>query len=83
MFRIEFDPQLGAFVIEVLRMGFIWKRVRTTDGQNLTFDSYEKVRDHVCMMGLDKLYQDRSANKYQDYIKQAGAYHIASQRQLI
>lgn len=76
MFRISFDPAIGHFVIQVLRFGMFWVRVKEfvldRDGPNdhftaAHFKTYEDARKHVTSIGLDQLYQDRSENVRREY----------------
>ena len=63
MYRITFDPKLGKFVIQICKLQCFW--VNAADWQ---FDNYDHALAHVKQIGLDKLYQDKSANVYQAYM---------------
>lgn len=77
MFRIEFDHTNGCFVIQVLRFGFLWKNVQGTD----SFLTYEEAVQHVRCIGLDKLYEDKSANKFREHMQQTDyRYHLTTPR---
>ncbi len=73
MFKIEFDPRIGAFVVAVIKWGFVWQRVADAENQDrpLEFRTYDTACQYVQAIGLDKLYQDRSANKYNAYMADA------------
>ena len=80
MYRIVFDPQLGKFVIEVSVFGGLWWRrvqsiaINSQDSvtDDIQFPTYLKAYEHVINIGLDKLYEDRSANKYRQYMAEGG-----------
>ena len=63
MFRIHFDEQTSRFIVQVLRYNFLWRTVKGID-----FETLLKARDYVGEIGLDRLYQDRSADKYNSFI---------------
>lgn len=88
MYKIEFDPSFGKFVIEILKHSFIWKRVHEdlvdpplpqASKKLLTFDTFSEAESYVSRIGLDKLYQDRSSNKYREYRE----YHSQHQQRLV
>ena len=86
MFKIEFDPHLGAFVIEIAKWGCFWQRIRTQgDGPKtvMHFETYDEAWAFVERTGLNVLYKDKSANRYREYISQAGAYEIPMQRPML
>ena len=86
MFKIEFDPHLGAFVIEIMKWGMFWRRIRTQGDAPkavMCFDTYDEAWAFVERTGLNVLYKDKSANRYREYISQAGAYEIPMQRPLM
>ncbi len=64
MYRIEFDPSSGKFVIQVSWFGF-WRKV-----SKAAFENYFEATEHVKAIGLNQLYQDRSINR----MPQQGAY---------
>lgn len=66
MFRIHFDEQSSRFIIQVLRYGFLWRTVKGSD-----FTSLIGARDYVSEIGLDRLYKDRSADKFDAYMRAA------------
>ena len=74
MFRIEFDHTNGCFVIQVLRMCFFWKNVQLSD----CFTTYEDAVRHVKTIGLDKLYEDKSANKFREHM--GNGYQLSTPR---
>lgn len=68
MYRITFDPHLGKFVVEIISFfGFIWRRV-LSEGEWLQFSTYDEACAYVKAIGLDKLYENKSADKYREYI---------------
>lgn len=73
MYKIHFDPILGRFVVKVSQFGFFWVTVNiqseSKKAQNLIFETYDAAIEHIKQIGLDKLYEDRSANKYRDFVK--------------
>lgn len=66
MFRIHFDETKNHFVIQVLRYGFLWRTVRGLD-----FTSLLAARSYANQIGLDELYKDRSADKFNGYMRAA------------
>ena len=77
MFRIHFEPKGGYFCIQVLFLGFIWQDVKRLNKDNkievMKFEDLTSVRDEVKNIGLDVLYEDRSADKYRRHMQ--GANH--------
>lgn len=79
MFRISFDPAIGRFVIQVLRFGLFWVRIKNIfidvyagphdKSATCSFETYEAARKYVTSIGLDQLYQDRSENVRRDYLR--------------
>ena len=68
MFRISFDPKIGMFVIEVVAFfGLVWRRV-LSEGDWRMFTTYAEACDYVKAIGLDKLYENKSADRYREYI---------------
>lgn len=70
MFRVHFDERTGAFVLQVLRLHFLWRVVQREisgkDGSvfvDVSFQTYEDAIAHVKAIGLDKLYRDGSRNR--------------------
>lgn len=69
MFKIEFDPKLGAFIILIQRFaGLHWARVHR-EGKPASFSTYDEAAKHAEAIGLTTLYQDRSANRYREYMR--------------
>lgn len=73
MFRIHFDPRVGCFTIQVLALGCFWVSVKKLADSNdktdrLLFSRFEDAVSHVKTIGLDKLYLDRSENKYHEVV---------------
>ena len=77
MYRIHFEPNGGYFCIQVLFLGFIWQDVKRLNKNNkievMKFEDLTSVRDEVKNIGLDVLYEDRSADKYRRHMQ--GADH--------
>ena len=77
MYRIHFEPNGGYFCIQVLFLGFIWQDVKRPNKDNkievMKFEDLTSVRDEVKNIGLDVLYEDRSADKYRRHMQ--GANH--------
>lgn len=77
MYRIHFEPHGGYFCIQVLFLGFIWQDVKRLNKDNkievMKFEDLTSVRDEVKNIGLDVLYEDRSADKYRRHMQ--GANH--------
>ena len=68
MYRITFDPRLGKFVVEIISFfGFIWRRV-LSEGEWRVFNTYDEACAYVKAIGLDKLYENKSADRYREYI---------------
>ena len=66
MFRIHFDELNNHFIIQVLRYGFLWRTVKGLD-----FATLLAARDYVSEIGLDRLYKDKSADKFDAYMRLA------------
>lgn len=74
MYRIHFEPHGGYFCIQILFLGFIWQDVKrlSIDDKKieiLKFPDLESSRAEVKEIGLDVLYEDRSADKYRRYMQ--------------
>ena len=73
MYRIHFEPNGGYFCIQVLFLGFIWQDVKRLNKDNkievMKFEDLTSVRDEVKNIGLDVLYEDRSADKYRRHMQ--------------
>lgn len=63
MYRIEFNPETGKFIIEVLRFSLFWTAVTGAE-----FETFDQAQSRVAAIGLDKLYADKSANRYREHI---------------
>lgn len=83
MFRIFFDPETGRFKLQVIKLHMFWVNVKvdsfSTGGiestpipvkqkTHLSFPTYEAATNYVKSIGLDLLYEDRSANKFRQYM---------------
>ena len=66
MFRIHFDEQTNRFIIQVLRYGFLWRTVKGLD-----FSTLRDARSYASSTGLDELYKDKSADKFDAYMRAA------------
>lgn len=76
MFRIHFDPTTGQFVVQVLSFGCFWTTVRRKRADEPTakiagFATYEEAGKYVSSIGLDKLYTNKSADKFRAHMAQA------------
>lgn len=74
MYRIHFEPNGGYFCIQILFFCFIWqdvKRLSIDDKKMeiLKFPDLESARDEVKAIGLNILYEDRSADKYRQHMQ--------------
>lgn len=74
MYRIHFEPHGGYFCIQILFFGFIWQDVKrpSIDDKKieiLKFPDLESARAEVKEIGLDVLYEDRSADKYRRHMQ--------------
>ena len=74
MYRIHFVPNGGYFCIQILFFGFIWQDIKrlSLDDKKMEivkFPDLASARDEAKEIGLDKLYQDRSANKFREYMQ--------------
>lgn len=57
MYRIEFDPRLDAWVLQLSLMGVLWRTVRGADAAPLTFATFRDARAHVAARELDAVYE--------------------------
>mgnify|MGYP001767027133 CR=1 FL=1 len=74
MYRIHFEPHGGYFCIQILFLNFIWVDVKRPSSNNnkieiLKFPDLESARTEVKEIGLDVLYEDRSADKYRRHMQ--------------
>lgn len=70
MYRIHFDPALGKFVVQVLSWGIFWVTVR--NGSDFaTFATFENAERYITDIGLNKLYENKSADKFRRHMAQA------------
>ncbi len=73
MYRIHFEPHGGYFCIQVLSLGFIWQDVKRPNKDSkievMKFGDLTSARDEVKNIGLDILYEDRSADKYRRHMQ--------------
>lgn len=77
MFRIHFDPKLGRFLIQVNKYHIFWKSIMILNQDNsgtevMMFKTFDEASEYVKSIGLDKLYHDRSENKFREYMGQHG-----------
>lgn len=78
MYRIEFDPAVGMFIIQVLRYGMIWVTVNGKQGDEpiatpFRFNKFSTAQAHVSQIGLDKLYENKSADRYRAHVSSPAA----------
>ena len=57
MYRIAFDPQLDAWVIQMSVLGVLWRTVRTPGAEAHTFATFRDARAHVSERELDAVYE--------------------------
>lgn len=74
MFRIHFERHGGYFCIQILFFGFIWQDVKRPSNDDkkmeiLKFPDLESARAEAKKIGLDELYQDRSADKFRRHMQ--------------
>jgi hypothetical protein len=76
MYRIHFDPAIGKFVIQIAGFLCTWHTVhREIDGpgtpvrEKLTYDRYVDAQAYCEQIGLNVLYEDRSADKYRMHMR--------------
>ena len=74
MYRIHFEPHGGYFCIQILFFGFIWQDMKRPSQDNkkmeiVKFADLDGARTEANEIGLDKLYQDRSADKYRQHMQ--------------
>lgn len=77
MFRIHFDPKLGRFLIQINVRHMFWRSVMTLNQDSsgsevMMFKTFDEASAYVKSIGLDKLYRDRSENKFREYMGQRG-----------
>ena len=79
MYRIHFEPNGGYFCIQIMFLGFFWRDMKRFDSdkkmETVRFPNLVSARTEANQIGLDKLYQDRSADKYRQHMQQAPAQH--------
>lgn len=81
MYRIHFDQKIGRFIIQVLAYGFLWKTVfimkENKEGTNQSikydfekhsFRTFDEAGLYVIEIGLNKLYQNKSANCFHNHM---------------
>lgn len=78
MYRIHFDHRIGRFTIQVLVYGLFWRDVaRAGDDEPIseraTFSKLAEARNYVKSIGLDELYQDKSADTFKKYMTMESA----------
>ena len=71
MYRIMFDYKTARFVVQIWAYGLFWR-----NAQDLNYGTYNEALDAVQNIGLDKLYQDKSANAYQAYMAEGNARRL-------
>ena len=69
MYRIHFKSA-GFFCIQILVWGLFWVSVR--EGKTIArFVTFDMAAESVTKRGLDKLYEDKSHNKFREHMKGA------------
>lgn len=73
MWRVHFDERKGVFVLQVLRLGIFWRTVMKAEDKpsQLTFGKYDEAVNHSEQIGLNKLYRDRSRNRFLEAVSAA------------
>ena len=79
MYRIHFDARIGRFIIQVLVYGLFWKTVFHVSSQEEkiakfqfekhSFEKLTEASEHCTIIGLDKLYTNKSANYYREHMR--------------
>ena len=57
MYRLKFDPKLGAWLIQIQSYGFLWTSLRKGAAPE-TFPNYDAAADKVVALGLDRAYRN-------------------------
>lgn len=57
MYRLKFDPKLGAWLIQIQSYGFLWTSLRNGAAPE-TFPNYDAAADKVVALGLDRAYRN-------------------------
>ena len=69
MYRVHFDHTTGKFILQVcIFFGLYWATVKSNERDGYVFDTYEEAKKHVSSIGLDRLYQNRSADQYSHFL---------------
>lgn len=73
MYRIHFDHKIGRFTIQVLIFGLFWRDIALSDdiepiSDRATFKTIDEAIQYVKSIGLDRLYTDKSVNKFNNYM---------------
>lgn len=80
MYRIHFDPKIGMFLVQIASglFGIFWTTVgRELNGvagekspvwNSLRFATFKEAKEYAASIGLDQLYEDRSANHYRAHM---------------
>lgn len=64
MYRIHFDYKTARFVVQVLRCGLVWR-----SAEGLDYGTYDEATSAVTAIGLDKLYANKSHDKFRAYMR--------------
>lgn len=77
MYRIHFDHKIGRFTIQVLIFGLFWRDIALSDdiepiSDRATFKTIDEAIQYVKSIGLDRLYTDKSVNKFNNYMVDGG-----------
>lgn len=73
MYRIHFDHKIGRFTIQVLIFGLFWRDIALSDdikpiADRATFKTIDEAIQYVTSIGLNRLYADKSVNKFNNYM---------------
>ena len=69
MYRIHFKHLGGFFCIQVVVFGLMWVSVRK-DGKIVQHETFDSASKAVVDLGLDKLYENKSADMYRQQVRQ-------------
>ena len=64
MFRIIFDYKTARFVVQIIHLGMFWR-----NAEGLDYGTYDEAKKAVAALGLDKLYENKSADQYRMHMR--------------
>ena len=81
MYRIHFDPETGKFLVQIATglFGMFWKNVCQVFAGGVgespvdvakprQFGTFKEAKEYTASIGLDQLYEDRSANHFRAHL---------------